>query len=126
MLSEGLTSKQLNFKSLAIDPCVFLRKDAIILTWVDDCLIFSKDLAVVSRTVEILKKNFDVELEEDINSGDVSRYLGMVIERNEDKSFEIKQPYLIERILSLLEIDDKVKSKSTPVSKARRVRKWNY
>ena len=95
MLSEGLTGPDLKFKSSNIDPCVFLRKDAIILTWVDDCLIFSKDLSVVTKTVEILKKNFDVELEEDIDSGDVSRYLGMVIKRDKDKSFEIKQPFLI-------------------------------
>ena len=41
----------------------------------------------------------------------------MVIDRAEDKSCEIKQPFLIERILNLLEIDDKVNSKSTPVVK---------
>ena len=56
-------------------------------------------------------------MEEDIDSGDISRYLGMVIDRNEDKSFEIKQPFLIERIPKLLEIDDKVNSKTTPVTK---------
>ena len=135
MLSDGLTGPDLQFKSSSIDPCVFLRKDAIILTWVDDCLIFSKDLSVINKTVDILKKSFDVELEEDIDSRDVSRYLGMVIERDKDKSFEIKQPFLIERIFSLLEIDDKVKSKETPVFKpllhkdkeaAPRVRKWNF
>ena len=85
--------------------------------------------------MDILKKDFDAELEEDLNSGDVSRYLGMVIDRNKDNSFEIKQPYLIERILSLLEIDDKVNQKTTPVTKhllhkdkkaGPRVRKWNY
>ena len=135
LLSESLTGPSLNFKSSAIDPCVFLRRDAIILTWVDDCLIFSKDLSVITKTVETMKKSFDVDLEEDINGGDVSRYLGMVIDRNEDKSFEIRQPYLIERILNLLEIDSKVNSKPTPVSKpllhkdkdaAPRARKWNY
>ena len=59
----------------------------------------------------------------------------MEIKRNRDKSFEIKQPYLIGRIVKLLEIDDKVHPKSTPVTKpllhkdqdaAPRVRKWNY
>ena len=59
----------------------------------------------------------------------------MVIERNKDQSFEMKQPFLIDRILALLEIDDKVHSKSTPVVKPLlhkdkeadpRVRTWNY
>ena len=135
MLSDGLTGPDLNFKKSAIDPCVFLRKDAIILTWVDDCLVFSKDLSVITNIVGTLKKSFDVDLEENINSGDVSRYLGLVIDRKEDNSFEIRQPFLIDRILKLLEIDDKVNSKSTPVSKPLlhkdkeappRVRKWNY
>ena len=38
--------------------------------------------------MEILKQDFDVELEEDINGVDVSRYLGMIIDRAEDKSFD--------------------------------------
>ena len=59
----------------------------------------------------------------------------MKIQRNKDDSFEIKQPYLIDRILKLLELDDKVQPKPTPVSKPLlhkdkdadpRVRKWNY
>ena len=76
-----------------------------------------------------------MELEEDINGGDVSRYLGMMIERNKNKSFEIKQPFLIDRILALLDLDDKVNHKSTPITKPlihkdkeadSRVRYWNY
>ena len=135
LLSDSLTGPKLKFKSSAIDPCVFYRKDAIILTWVDDCLIFTKDLNTVTDVLNTLKEDFDVEMEEDIDSGDISRYLGMVIDRNNDKSFEIKQPFLIERILKLLEVDDNVHSKTTPVTKPLlhkdkdadpRVRKWNY
>ena len=47
MLSKGLTGSKLGFKPSEVDPCVFYRKDAIILTYVDDCLILSKDLKVV-------------------------------------------------------------------------------
>ena len=80
MLSKGF--HKLGFKSSEIDPCVFLRKDAIILTWVDDCIIFSKDLLTITNIVHLLQKEFDVELEENVNGDDVPRYLGMVIERN--------------------------------------------
>ena len=123
MLCNGLQSDKLGLKPSEVDQCVFIRKDAILLTWVDDCIIFSKDLSVINYIVE-----------EDINSGDVSRHLGLIIQRNKDKSFEIKQPYLVERILKLLEIDDKVNAKPTPVSKPllhkdidadSRVRSWN-
>ena len=135
MLSKGLTGSKLGFKPSEVDPCVFYREDAIILTYVDDCLIFSKDLKVVKKIVDTLKEDFIVDLEEDLNSGDVSRYLGMTIDRNKDKSFEIRQPFLIDRILALLELDDKVNPKNTPVTKPLlhkdslgplRVKKWKY
>ena len=135
MLSNGLKGPKLNFKSSEIDPCVFYRKNAIILTYVDDCIIFSKNLSVIENIVNVLKEDFDVELEDAIDGGDVSRFLGVDIVRNNDKSFELRQPYLIDRILKLLEIDDKVNPRNTPVTKpllhkdkdaANRVRPWNY
>ena len=70
---------------------MFFRKDAIILTWVDDCIIFSNNLSVIQNIVDLLREDFDVELEEDINGGNVSIYLGIIIERHKDNSFEIKQ-----------------------------------
>ena len=38
-------------------------------------LYLAKNFSVVSNIVDILKKDFDVESEEDINGGDVSKYL---------------------------------------------------
>ena len=51
MLSDGLTNQKLNFKASEIDPCVFYRKNYIILTYVDDCIILSKDLKVIDKVV---------------------------------------------------------------------------
>ena len=58
MLSKGLTGSKLKLTSPEIDPCVFYRKNAIILTYVDDCIIFSKDLSVINETVKVLKEYF--------------------------------------------------------------------
>ena len=117
MLSDGLTGPKLKFQASDIDPCVFYRKNAIILIYVDDCIIFSKELKVIENIVKILKEDFDVELEEDLHGGDISRFLGVDIVRNKDQSFELRQPFLIDRILKLLEIDEKVNPRKTPVSK---------
>ena len=57
------------------------------------------------------------ELEVSMDGGEISRFLGVDIVRNEDKSFEFRQPYLIQRILTLLEIDEKVKSRPILVCK---------
>ena len=76
MLSAGLQDSKIGFKQSEIDPCVFFKKDAIILTWVDDCIIFSKSLETIEQIVKSLKEEFEVELEENIDKGDVSCYLG--------------------------------------------------
>ena len=90
MLSDGLTNQKLNFKASEIDPCVFYRKDCIILTYVDDCIILSKDLKIIDKVVKDLKMDFDVELEESLDDGDISRFLGVDIVQNKDKSFEFR------------------------------------
>ena len=114
---------------------MFYRKNAIILVYVDDCIIFSKELNVIEEIVNTLKEDFGVELEEDLNKGDISRFLGVDIVRSKNNSFELRQPFLIDRILELLEIDQKVNHRNTPASKpllhkdkdaANRVRNWNY
>ena len=87
MLSKGLTGPKLRFKSSEVDPCVFFRKNAIILTYVDDCIIFSKELEVIEDIVKVLKEDFDVEMEENFNDGDISRFLGVDIIRNKDQTF---------------------------------------
>ena len=117
MLTLGIQNKKLGFRQSKIEPCVLFKKDEILLIWVDNCIVFNKDLSVITEIINLLKENFDVELEEDANGGDVLRYLSMAIQRNKDKSFEIKQPFLIDGILALLEIDDNVNSKLTLVSK---------
>ena len=113
---------------------MFFGKDAIVLIWIDDYIIFSKDISIITNIFNLLKKDFDLELEENINGGDVLRYLEMMIERNKDTFFEI-QIIFTYRILTLLEIDDKVDPKSLPVTKPLlhkdkkadpRVRFWNY
>ena len=95
----------------------------------------SKDLKVITKVVNDLKTDFDVELEESMDGRDISRFLGVDSVRNEDKSFEFRQPYLVQRILTLLEIDGKVKSHPIPVCKPLlhedkdgepRVRHWKY
>ena len=56
MLKEGLNKE--GFKSSKIDPCLFLRHDAIIVTYVDDCLIFSKNQKIIENLITSLKQTF--------------------------------------------------------------------
>ena len=49
MLKEGLETR--GYKCSNVDPCVFIKKDAIVLTYVDDCLILAKSNEVIDRLV---------------------------------------------------------------------------
>jgi hypothetical protein len=51
-LREGLITR--NFIQSQVDKCVFFRKDCIVLTYVDDCIILGKTLADVDAVISSL------------------------------------------------------------------------
>ena len=112
MLKQGLEDR--GYKSSDVDPCVFLSKDAIVLTYVDDCLILAKSNDVIDKLVRSLKdgkENFDFT-----DDGDIKYYLGVEFNRSSDGTIELKQEFLIERIIKALNFDSsKLSSKPTPV-----------
>ena len=94
------------FMESLLDPCVFIRDNMIILTFVDDCILISKDGAVIQEFIDSLthgseKFNFTDE-------GTLSSYLGVDISRLPDGDFTLSQPFLIERIIKLLDFDLKM------------------
>ena len=50
--------------------------------WVDDFLP-NKNLSVVAKPLHVLKEAFNIELEENANSGDVCRYSCKMIDMHE-------------------------------------------
>ena len=88
------------------DPCVFIRENMIILTFVDDCILISKDGAVIKEFIHSLNngpENFDFT-----DEGTLSAYLGVDISRLPDGGFTLSQPFLIDRIITLLQFDPKM------------------
>ena len=112
-LTEGLESE--GFQKSEIDQCVFLRKDCIILVYVDDMIALSKDSQVLVDLVKNLQKKKYILT----NEGPISKYLGVDVRKHKDGSFELVQPFLIQRIIDLLglEGDSKHNTKPTPVTK---------
>ena len=70
MLSDSLEER--GFKKSAIDPCLFTREDCIIVTYVDDCLIFYKKKEILIELIESLKDDFKL-----IDEGDLESFLGV-------------------------------------------------
>ena len=53
-----LLSSRYGFVQSEIDPCLFIWKDCILVTYVDDCLCFSRDKKVLDSVVDLLSKDF--------------------------------------------------------------------
>ncbi len=113
-LCEGLIAR--DFIQSQVDKCVFFRKDCIILTYNDDCIILGKTMANVDAVIASLhvgKENSKLVDQESIN-----KYLGLMIQDIDSNTFKMSQPFLIWRILEFLFLDEnKTKSHDTPVGK---------
>ena len=102
LLKKNLLS--VGFKQLVdIDPCLFVHKEAICLTYVDDCLWFGKDGAALDALINQMKGKMDLKVE----SNDVSDFLGIKFKRcTKSGTIELKQTGLIEKILEATGMSD--------------------
>ena len=94
-----------------IDPCLYLGNGMIILTYVDDCIIVGPKMADIDEFIVSLHngdENFVLT-----DEGDINKFLGIKITHVDGHKFKLSQPFLIERILSLLNFDKNEFGKST-------------
>ena len=113
-LSNGLQDR--GFVQSSIDPCVFFGTKCIVLTYVDDCIIISDTCERINKLIQSRHdgdENFVLQ-----DEGTIDKYLGVEIRQLDDSSFELTQPFLIERITKFLGIDNgRTNEKLTPVGK---------
>lgn len=130
LLKSGLESR--NFKQSKADNCVFFRHDAIILTYVDDCIIFTKEKAIADDIINSLQQG--IENFEFTDDGDLLQYLGIAFDRK-DNFLTLSQPHLIRRIVEAAELPFTTLPKETPAVKPLlhkdasglpRKTSWNY
>ena len=93
----------------------------IILTYVDDCIIFGTSMHKIyafNKLMEAGPENITLT-----DEGDIDKFLGIEINHLDEKRFKISHPFLIDRIISFLNIDTnesslRNNSKPTPVGKS--------
>jgi len=127
-LSEGLDD--MGFKPREADPCVWIHKDAVILVYVDNYLIFSRSKATIKEIIKDLKHRQFASTDE----GEIESYLGVEVNRMNDGSIEIKQPFLINRILSAVGCTESATHKVPAVKPLlgkdpegeKRLKNWHY
>ena len=94
--------EKLGFTSVTeVDPCLFISDKVICLNYVDDCLMFAKDVKDIDAVIKGLREqNFILEEEED-----VAGFLGVHIERSSTK-VRLTQVGLAQRIVEALGAQD--------------------
>ena len=89
------------------------NEDIIVLVYVDDCIILSRDKNTITKFISTL--TFGPEKFEFTDEGELSKYLGVEIEQLQGGGFSMSQPFLIQCILDAVNIDMAVtKSRPTP------------
>jgi hypothetical protein len=88
--------------------------DAIVLVYVDDCIILSRDKKSIQSLINSLK--LGPEEFAFIDEGSIDKYLGVEIERlPSNAGFAMTQPHLIDRVLEAAGIDQRMtNSRPTP------------
>ena len=104
----------MGFKLSPNDHCLFLRDDAIIISWVDDAVILHKDPAVADSIIKALEVNGFV-LDKEEADGGLANYLGVSIEKGPKGSLVLKQVGLIDRIIEATGMQEAV-TKPTPAA----------
>ena len=97
-LKKGLERR--GFHNSKADPCVFMKKGIIILTYFDDCILIDNRKETLYQLIHSLANG--IEKFEFIDESAIDKYLGVEVKQLKGKEFILRQPFLIKRILAAL------------------------
>ena len=114
-LKRGL--EQHGFVASTMDPCLFMKKNMMVVVYVDDTIIAGPD----PDAIEALIKDLGVPDSEERETfalrdeGEVGDFLGIRIEKGSNASFKLSQTGLINKVLKASGMEDS-NSSPTPAS----------
>jgi len=77
--------------------------------YIDYCILIAKTEQLVKTAVKEIAESFEIT-----NEGEVDEYLGVKVEKLQEKRIKMSQPYLIDQILKGLGFNERTKVKRTP------------
>ena len=101
----------MGFHASEMDPCLFIKEGCVIITYVDDVIIFGKSGAEIDAVLQRFK---DLKYDFSRDAG-FSSYLGIQIDRQDDGKIKLTQPHLKASVVDVLGLSD-VNSCTTPIS----------
>ena len=87
-LKDGLFKRK--FTQSQVDPCLFYKKDLIIITYVDDCILFTPRPELADHFIKDMQRDYVLE-----DEGDISAYLGINVTRPTRDTIKLNQPAMI-------------------------------
>ena len=84
---------------MQIDPCLFILKMVIVVAYVDDCLIFSKEKPEIDKLIKSFKEDRDEFNWEMKIKNTVHEFLGIKVTELPGGEFKFTQKGLIEKVL---------------------------
>ena len=107
-LHNGLTS--IGFTQSKYEECLYFRNKTILLVYVDDLIIMSREESDVNQAFkDIQAAGFDINC-----VGSLSEYLGIQIQQTDNGNIHLKQPTIIKQILHGLNFNQRTKVKQNP------------
>jgi hypothetical protein len=102
--------ERLGFKQSKSDPCMFLRKDMIIVLYTDDCLLYARDTTDIDKFVKTLHDDYKLTL----NDPDpIDDFLGIHFSHQDNGELHMSQTGLIDAVTESAHIP-KGRLKNTP------------
>jgi len=116
--------RELGFEPSAYDPCFLIRKDMMVVVYVDDCGVAADDPKKIDELVRQLRdRGFDLEIE-----GDFTSFLGVEIKQHSATKFELLQTGLIDKVLATAKMTDcninHIPAAKTPLGKNELEENW--
>jgi hypothetical protein len=100
------------FRQSSIDKCLFIRDNCIVIVYVDDCLLFSPHDKVLDNMIALFNKHFKI-----ISSSSIETYLSLEVTRNTDGTIPLRQPGLIDKVITLCSLEAESNEHLTPADK---------
>jgi hypothetical protein len=91
-LKQGLTDR--GFKPSEINPCLYMKKDMIVLTYVNDCIIIGTPMKSIDAFIHSMQHGKEKFILTD--EGDVNKFIGIEIVQHDPNTFKLVQPFLID------------------------------
>ena len=109
-MDQGM--RKIRFTPSKFNPCLYYRGSVVFLVYIDDCIVFGPNEQAIDKVVTDLhtcSRHFTVN-----DQGDVSDFLGIQVQQQEDGSIMLTQPQLIDSIIKDLHLQSGSNAKKTP------------